>query len=199
MINWLLSWENLAVALAVTYLLLAMRENIWCWYAAFISTLIFTVLFWNVSLPMQSLLNLYYMAMAVYGWWQWKKGGAEHEGIAIHRWSSARHAVAIGTVVLISLASGWYLSANTETFWPYISSLTTWGSVLCTWMVARKVLENWLYWLVVDCVAIFIYLERELYSTVGLFVIYIVIAFVGYFQWVKLYRQQAVAEETANA
>ena len=68
-------WELLAVALAVAYLLLAVRQNRWCWAAAFASTAIFTVLFWNVQLLMQSALNVYYMVMAVYGWWHWRHGG----------------------------------------------------------------------------------------------------------------------------
>ena len=69
------AWEGLAVVLAIAYLLLAMRESQWCWYAAFISTAIYTVLFWQVSLLMESVLNVYYMAMAVYGWSQWQTQG----------------------------------------------------------------------------------------------------------------------------
>jgi nicotinamide mononucleotide transporter len=68
-------WEAVAVVLAIAYLLLAVKENILCWLFAFMSTAIYTVLFWDVSLLMESALNGYYMAMAVYGWYQWTRGG----------------------------------------------------------------------------------------------------------------------------
>ena len=68
-------WELAAVIFAITYVLLAVRENVLCWLFAFVSTAIYTVLFWDVSLLMDSALNVYYMAMAVYGWLQWTRGG----------------------------------------------------------------------------------------------------------------------------
>ena len=73
---------------------------------------------------------------------------------------------------------------------PYIDSFTTWGSVITTFMVARKVLENWLYWIVIDAVSIFLYIDRELYQTVGLYV-YLVLAVIGYVAWRKAYFQQS--------
>ena len=76
-------WEAAAVVLGIAYLLLAMRESLWCWYAAFASTSIFLVLFWNVSLVMESALQIYYLAMAVYGWWQWQHGTGDNRDLAI--------------------------------------------------------------------------------------------------------------------
>ena len=73
--NALSGWEAFAVFLAIAYLLLAVRENILCWYCALFSTAIYIFLFWNVSLLMESALNVYYLLMAVYGWYQWKYGG----------------------------------------------------------------------------------------------------------------------------
>src|SRR5210317_2676064 len=80
-------WEAAAVVFAITYLLLAVRENVLCWLFAFISTAIYTVLFWNVSLLMESALNVYYMGMAVYGWRQWRMGGDNHHQLNIQTWS----------------------------------------------------------------------------------------------------------------
>ena len=73
---------------------------------------------------------------------------------------------------------------------PYLDSFTTWGAVLTTYMVAKKVLENWLYWLVIDTVAIYLYLDRELYLTALLMVIYVVLALFGFKMWLKTYQQQ---------
>ena len=81
--NGLSGWEACAVVLAIAYLLLAAKENIYCWYCALLSTAIYTSLFWDVNLLMESALNIYYMIMAVYGWHQWRYGGKEHSGIPI--------------------------------------------------------------------------------------------------------------------
>lgn len=178
----LLSWENLAVALAVAYLLLAMRESVLCWYAAFASTAIYTVIFWNVSLVMESALNVFYMAMAVYGWWEWKKGGSDHEGVPIHTWPLRYHLWTIAGVLITAVLAGWLLT-GTGAARPHVDSFTTVASVVTTFMVARKVLENWLYWIVIDAVSIWLYMDRGLQSTAALFAVYVVLAVVGYLSW----------------
>lgn len=210
MLTWefLLTWENLAAALAVAYLLLAMHEKILCWYAALVSTSIYTVLFWNVSLLMDSALSVYYIIMAVYGWWQWRKGGNKHtegsnshSGVSITSWGLREHSMAFSAIVVVSLISGWLLSNNTSASWPYLDSFTTWASVLTTWMVAKKILENWLYWILIDGVSIILYVDKELYSTAILFVAYVVIVIFGYFKWRRLFSlqnetdQQNIAEQ----
>ncbi|GHD26137.1 nicotinamide riboside transporter PnuC [Parahalioglobus pacificus] len=186
--------EAMAVLLGVAYLLLAMRESIWCWYAAFISTSLFLVIFWDVQLLMEAALQVYYLIMAVYGWWHWRSGrnhNQEHDNAApIRSWHWHQHALAILLIVVAALASGFVLQKTTDAALPYLDSFTTWGSVVTTWMVARKVLENWLYWLVIDSAAIYLYLDRELYLTTGLFALYLVIAVFGYLQWLKHYRHQ---------
>lgn len=183
-------WEALAVALGVAYLLLAMRESLWCWYAGFASTAIFLLLFWEVNLLMESALQVYYLAMSVYGWWHWRQGAAG-EPLPISRWPASRHAMAIAAVALAAFASGALLSRYSEAALPYLDSFTTWGSILTTWMVARKLLENWLYWLVIDSASIYLYLDRGLYLTAILFAVYLVIAIFGFLQWQRHYRRQS--------
>jgi len=189
-------WELVAVILAIAYLLLALKENILCWYAALISTTIFTVLFWNVSLVMESLLQVYYIGMAIYGWYQWRQP-KEGKPLKISCWSASRHLQVIGGVVLVSLISGYLLNRHTEAAWPYLDSFTTWASVATTYMVTKKVLENWLYWIVIDSLSIFLYLDRGLHLTALLFVGYTVIAVFGFWQWRQNYQQEQ--PELANA
>lgn len=181
-------WELVAVLLGIAYLLLAVRENLWCWYAAFFSTAIFLYLFWQVGLLMESGLQVYYLAMAVYGWWQWQHGSGEDGELAITRWGARQHLSALALILLASTISGWALASYTGAALPYLDSFTTWGSILTTWMVARKVLENWLYWLVIDSVSIYLYLDRELYLTALLFAVYLVIVLFGYRKWLQHYR-----------
>lgn len=183
-------WEVVAVVTALVYLLLAMAERIECWYAALVSTAIYTVLFWDVSLLMESALQVYYMAMAVYGWWQWNKGDNAGEKLTIQIWTLRTHLLALIILAVLVVVSGYLLSNNTEAAWPYLDSFTTWASVITTYMVAKKVLENWLYWLLIDSVSIFLYIDRGLYFTALLFMLYIVIVCFGYFQWRRRYHQQ---------
>ncbi|MGK0475548.1 MAG: nicotinamide mononucleotide transporter [Oleispira sp.] len=184
-------WEVIAVILGVAYLVLAMRQNILCWYAALGSTAIFSWLFWDVSLVMESGLNVYYLIMAIYGWWVWR-GNTQHptKAVAIKSWSLSRHTLIIVGIVLISLATGYGLEKNTSAALPYLDSFTTWGAVITTYMVAQKVLENWLYWLVIDTVAIYLYIDRELYLTALLMAVYVVLAMLGWLMWLKEYREQ---------
>ena len=183
-------WETLAVLLGIAYLLLAMYEKISCWYAAFASTLIFLFLFREVNLLMESALQVYYLGMAVYGWWQWRHGGRADGSLAISRWPLQAHLAALVGVLALTAISGSLLARHTEASWPFLDSFTTWGAVLTTWMVARKILENWLYWIVVDSLSIFLYVERGLYLTAGLFAVYVIIVLFGFATWMRHYRNQ---------
>jgi nicotinamide mononucleotide transporter len=180
-------WEASAAVLAIAYLLLAAREHIACWLCAFVSTAIYTALFWHVSLLMDSALNIYYMAMAGFGWYQWRHGSASGGQLAISTWPVRRHLLVIGTVIALALITGKTLSVYTAAAWPYVDSLTTWGAVITTYMVARKVLENWLYWFVLDAISIPLYIERGLHVTAALFAIYLVIVVIGFFSWQRQY------------
>jgi len=191
-------WEVAAVIFAIAYLLLAVREKVLCWLFAFISTAIYTVLFWDVSLLMDSALNVYYMAMAVYGWHQWTRGGANGGGqhaLAVRTMSGRQHLLVITAIAVLSMVSGYLLSEHSNAAWPYVDSFTTWASVITTYLVTRKYLQNWLYWIVIDAVSVPLYIDRGLGLTALLFAAYIIIAFFGYFSWRAHFRanRQAVA------
>lgn len=190
MLESIITWENLAVVLAIAYLLLILFEQRIAWICAFISTSIYILLFWKVYLFMDAALNVYYLAMAVYGWLQWSKQKDSGKSVKIHSWPWQKHLLAITGIILVSGISGYILTNNTEAAWPYIDSLTTWASVFTTVLVARKVLENWLYWIVIDGISVFVYLERGLTSTAYLFAAYVVIVIIGWFKWRKMMNNE---------
>ncbi len=171
------------MALSVAYLLLAVRQNIWCWAAAFVSTAIYTVVFYEAHLYMDSALQVFYLLMAVYGWTQWRHHDGSVPDLTISMRPAHWHVIVILSVLAASMISGRLLDAYTEAAFPYLDSLTTWASVVTTWMVARKVLENWLYWIAVDSLSVYLYISRSLYLTVLLFVLYVLIAIAGWRQW----------------
>jgi len=185
--------ELMAVVFAIFYLVLAVRENILCWFAAGISTLIFLYIFWDVKLYMESGLQVYYFFMAVFGWYQWRLANDGSTSLQVSMWSMGKHFIALAFIALLTFTSGYFLDYGTDAQLPYLDSFTTWGSVVTTFMVVRKVLENWIYWLVIDSISIYLYIDRELYFTSMLFVVYIVIIFFGWLSWLKSYQQNVKA------
>ena len=174
--------EWLAVVLALAYLLLAVRQNPWCWACAVASAAIYLVLFARGGLVMQAALQVFYVGMAVYGWRAWRSGAAG-AALPVSRWSRGRHALGISLVFAATFVNAWLIGGATGGWVPYVDSFVAWASVLATWLVARKVLENWLYWIVVDAVAVALYWSQGFHATAVLFVVYVVIAVRGYFAW----------------
>lgn len=196
----LTAWEAVAVLLAIAYLVFAMKGSIWCWPAAFISTAIYTVLFWNVALLMESLLNVYYMAMAIYGYWMWTRGGKEHEGVNIVSWSAMTHLKIIAVTGLIALAIGHLMATQTHASLPYLDAATTCFAVMTTYLVAKKVLENWFYWFVIDAVSIYLYVSKGLMLTAVLFVLYLGMVVFGYYMWRnKMEDQQSLQNNSLSS
>jgi len=185
--------ESTAVVFAILYLMLAIRENIWCWLCAGISTAIYVYLYFSAKLYMESVLNVFYFAMAIYGWLVWRSGNAGDGTIAVTTWAVKVHAAAGAVIAVMVIASGFLLDRYTDAAFPYIDSATTFAAIWATFLVARKVLENWWYWLVIDVVSIFIYWTRGLELTSALFVLYVLMIPFGLASWTRSLREQREA------
>lgn len=179
--------EILAVAFGVIYVVLAAKESIWCWPAAVISVGLYIYLCIKVQLYAETALQVFYLVMAFYGWWVWAHGKHKNDKRVIITWPLKYHAANIAVSGAITLGLGYILGYYTEAKNPFIDSFTTVFALVATFMVARKVLENWLYWIVIDAVSIYLYASRELYLTALLFLAYTIIALVGYLSWKKAY------------
>ena len=187
--------EWIAVVLALAYLVLAVRQSAWCWLFAAASSALYAWIFMDAALPMQAALSVFYVAMAAYGWYSWHRGGRSTRTSAsatleVSRWPLTVHAVAIPALLVVTLLNVTILrlaappSAATVTGWTeYADAAIAWGSVFATFMVARKVVENWLYWIVLDFAAAWLYAAQSLFATSVLFVVYTVIAVRGYVEW----------------
>ena len=180
--------EVIAVGLALTYLILAVRENIWCWAAAAGSTAIYLYIFYDVTLYAESALQVYYLVMAGYGYHQWRQLPAQSFR-PIQKWSLKQHSAAILAISISTLIMGGLL-ASTDSQAPFLDAFTTCSSLLATYMVTQKVLENWGYWFVIDSASIVLYLDRGLYFTALLFMVYLVIIIFGYLRWSRALADQ---------
>ncbi|MBO9490638.1 nicotinamide mononucleotide transporter [Endozoicomonas sp. G2_1] len=185
--------EWIAVLTGLSYTVLAARGNIWCWPAALVSTVLYTYIFYDFYLWMDSLLQVYYFAMAIYGWlcWRNRQEISVNEEIVIKSWHWHKHSLVIGGLAVISLVVGWLMASFTPAHFPYMDAATTVFSVFATYLIAQKVLENWLYWLVIDAVSIYIYLEKGLQPTAFLFALYTMIVCFGYWHWLTLAKRQS--------
>ena len=181
--------EAVAVVLAVLYLVLLIRENILAWVCGGVSSAIYVYLMIEARLYMESALYFIYFVMAVYGFLVWYRGRTPDRELPVTIWPVSAHARAIAVIVAMSLVSGYLLSRFTDAEFPYIDSLTTWSAIWTTFLVARKVLENWWYWLVIDIASIFIYWLRDLELTALLFVVYVIMIPFGLISWTRSYRE----------
>ncbi|MEQ1803369.1 MAG: nicotinamide riboside transporter PnuC [Gammaproteobacteria bacterium] len=184
--------ETAAVILAIAYLVLAIRENRWCWPAGIASALLYLGVFYGAGLYMEAWLQVFYAGMGVYGWWAWRPAEGGSVPLAIHRWPLRRHGAALAVIAVLTVASGSLLTRYTAAEAPWLDSFITWSAVLTTWMVARKLLENWLYWFVIDGLTLGLALERGLYPTAGLFAIYLVLVVLGWRSWLSAWERRAV-------
>ena len=177
------SWIELtAAALAVAYLLLAIGQHVSCWIAALISSCLYVWVFFVARLYMDGVLNVFYAIMAAYGFWQWRQGkdGAQ---LPVARWPASVHLGALAIMLMLSLGTSVVLRRYTPAAWPFLDSMTTWASVYTTFLVARKVYENWHWWLVIDAVYVGLYFSRRLYVTMLLFGVYLVLIMIGMREW----------------
>jgi nicotinamide mononucleotide transporter len=186
--------EAAAVGFGLLYLLLAIRQNILCWPAALIGVLLSLVLFYEARLYMEAALQIFYAAMAFYGWQQWRNGrrGVAHADgdLPVSVWSARQHALAITSILAASGVFGWALS-HTDAAFPYADSFTSIAAIVTTYMVAKKVLENWIYWFVIDGISVYLYTARELHLYAALFMLYLVLVVFGFIRWLRDWREQA--------
>ena len=177
------SWiELIAAVLAIGYVLLAIGQHISCWIAAFLSSVLYVWVFFRARLYMDSALNLFYAAMAAYGYWQWRRG-KEGGQPPIIRWPMSAHLGALALVLLLSLTSSWLLHRYTPAALPFLDSLEFWASIYATYLVARKVYENWHWFFVIDALCVGLYFNRRLFATMLLFGAYLVLILIGMREW----------------
>ncbi len=181
--NWI---EPAAVFLAIAYLLLAIKQNISCWFAAFFSSLLYFFVMYSAGLYMEAGLQIFYCIMAVYGWTQWRTSLPDNTKFLVKTWNRNQHLKAISLIILLALSSGWALEKFTNAALPFIDSLTTWGAIVTTYMVAKRLLENWIYWFVIDTISVFLFYSRGLFLTSMLFFVYLIIIYFGYKSWTEM-------------
>ncbi len=175
--------EIVAVATGFVCVWLYVRQVVWSWPATILSAALFFLVFYEARLYANMGLQLMFIGVAVYGWNQWLRGGETGTGVVVHKVTRA-HAILLGTVTAIASAVLFFvLRSATDASQPLWDSIATALSLTGQWMLARKILENWLVWIVADLIFIGTYVEAELYPTAALYAAFLVLAVMGYFSW----------------
>jgi nicotinamide mononucleotide transporter len=174
--------ESIAVLLALVYVLLALKEQRICFIAGGISATLYSMIFWQVQLYMEAALQVFYVAMSVYGWRHW--GSRRHHNERPITAKPLAFHLRLGTALVgLTLLIGGVLNRYTDAASPFLDSFTTLAAMLTTWMVAEKLLENWWYWVLINGLSVYLYLDRGLQLTAVLFAGYVLLSIAGYVSW----------------
>lgn len=183
-------FEWVAVVFGIASVWLSVRENVWSWPTGIINVSMYVYIFLHAKLYADMGLQVFYIVISFYGWWNWLYGGAGHSELHVSR-LSRRLALGLPVAgVLGSLALGWLLHRTTDAALPYVDSTLTMASLIAQYLMTRKVLENWIIWVAADVGYIGMYIYKGLYPTAFLYAVFLVLATMGWFEWRRSWRRQ---------
>jgi len=181
--NWI---EIVGAILSLIYLYLSIKQMVSLWFFGIISSLFYIVVFFQSKLYADMSLQYYYVFISIYGWIHWKKGTTENnKELPAIRINNRFIIISVVATAVIYIIYYLVLLNFTDSTIPKSDALVGALSVIGTWMLAKKFIENWLVWIVADALCIGLYIYKGLYPTSVLFAIYTVMAWVGYLQWKK--------------
>jgi len=200
--TWLTLKDTLKDAVAITsftewfafltslgYILLIILKKQSAWFFAIISSLLYHIVFYESKLYLESILQLFYVIMGIFGWITWKKAIKQNKDKLI-TWSFKAHVLNGIISVCCALLLGYLFKTYTHQFNPYTDAFTTVFSLAATYMVTKKILENWVYWILIDSVALYLFTTRDLYLTALLYLVYAFMAIIGLIRWIRLFKLQ---------
>jgi len=192
MFNKVLGWvienkiEIFGVLTLLAYLYFSIKQNSLLWFFGLIGSLLYVYIYHSVKLYADMGLQVYYVIISIYGWIYWKVGKQQNDKpIEIKFTNKALAIQLIWITTVLFFAISYILNTFTDASLPYWDALTTAGGITATWMLARKYIEHWLIWVIVDLISLVMYIYKGLYITSVLFVIYTAMAIVGYIEWKK--------------
>lgn len=184
--------ELLGTVFGLLYILLSIKQNIWCWPAGLITSALYIYVFFVTKFYADMGLQVYYLVVSIYGWYHWMFGSKskKQDDLKISKTSLKMGLVLLSATIILFVVIAYILVNYTDSEVPYWDSFTTAASFVATWMLARKLIEHWLIWIVVDAVSLGLYVYKGLYPTVILFAVYTVLALLGYMEWKKDLKKQ---------
>jgi nicotinamide mononucleotide transporter len=197
-IQWLSNHYKLLIEIfgaisGLLYLYFAIRQKIWLWPLGLITSALYIYVFYGERLYADMGMNIYYVVISIYGWYYWLHGSGSQETNTLRISALTQK---LGVILLIITACIYVVLVYMLKKLPellnvevsellYWDAFTTAASIVATWMLARKIIQHWLIWIVVDAVSLGLYVYKGMYPTVVLFLVYTLMAFKGYIEWKK--------------
>ena len=169
---------------------LAAKNIIWNWPLAIISVAIYIFIFYDSHLFADMGLQVYFLAINIYGWYFWSKKSSSATKTPVTSINKREVIISALAIVIFTFLLGSILYNHTVASYPYLDSFCTACSIVAQFFMARKVLQNWLLWVFVDIIYVGIYIFKDLHLTAAMYAIYIVIALIGYMDWKRDYKKQ---------
>jgi len=178
----------------ILYIFFSIRKSLLLWPIGIVTSAAYIIVFFNSTLYADMLLQVYYLLISFYGWYYWikSKGNNQQPGNQIHivAINFIEWIWTISATVLLTVLLYFPLHKYTNASNPFWDGFVSAGSIIATWMLARKILEQWIFWIVVDGVSIGLFVYKKLYPTAILFIIYTILAVFGYLKWKKDLKSQ---------
>lgn len=182
--------EIFGVCIGLLYLFFEYKASIWLWPVSIVMPAIYIFIYHESGFYADAGINVYYFFASIYGWIIWLRKGSKEKPMPITR-TPGKYIWLLSLVFAVAFVLiAWILIKFTDSTVPYGDSFTTALSIIGLWMLARKYLEQWLVWIVVDLACTGLYIYKGLYPTAALYALYSIIAVAGYFKWKRLMKEQ---------
>ncbi len=191
--TWFAVLEWLAVALGIASVGFTARRNILCWPTGLAMVLLYAAIFCRARLYSDMLLQFVFVGMQIFGWWAWLRGGPDRSPLIVGRLSLRGLKVWIAVVVGASAIWGALMARYTDADFAYLDATAAVASLVAQWLLGRKILESWLFWIFVDVLSVGLYGAKELYLTLGLYILFLCMAIWGWVEWRAAWRKQVMA------
>jgi nicotinamide mononucleotide transporter len=187
--------EIAGVIFGVIAVWLTVKENIWCWPVGLVNVALFTVIFFRAKLYADMGLQVVYFVLLIYGWWKWTHPGEQRSELPVTRTPRGQFVALLTAGAIFGVVLGLTLKKATDASLPYADALTTSFSLVAQFLSTRKHVENWILWIAVDVVYVWMYVEKSLFLTAGLYFAFLVLAVIGLKDW----RRSMKSSENAAA
>ena len=169
---------------------LTVREKAWCWPVGMVNVALYAVVFGQAKLYSDAFLQVVYFAMSAYGWWAWLRGAQGHE-LPVARAPRRVLLALLGAATVSTAVVGGCLHSRTDAALPWLDAGTTSFSLAAQLLMTRKWIENWILWILVDLVYVYMYVVKDLHATAVLYTLFLGLAVAGLVEWRRTLRQPA--------
>ena len=185
--------EWIAVVFGIVSVYLSVRENIWSWPTAIINVALYVYIFLYAKLYADMGLQVVYVGINAYGWWNWLYGGANHSELHVTRITARQSVVLTALGAAFAVALWKFLAHNTDAALPWADSALTAASLVAQYLLTRKVLENWAIWVAADVGYIALYIYKGLNPTAFLYAVFLLLSVMGWIEWKRSLRHERLA------